>query len=201
MARRTSSGTVASSRSRSYTRKPATSLVAGEWSWIGPGSCGTRLKRPMERPHGCSTKSIRPVSTGNRRTVQNWMTVGQLIKHISNACGPGCKGFVSGDWGIPAGKTFADLSPEENLPPAEKLPIVESIGEANRPSHIGSTVFEAVPVEHSLRAPAVGFRLRQDGGNGTFYVSAAASITNSTQVLFHTSIYIGDGATILRPIL
>jgi phosphoribosyl 1,2-cyclic phosphodiesterase len=70
-----------------------------------------------------------------------------------------------------------------------------------RPFHIGSTVFEAIPVEHSLRAPAVGFRLRQHQGNRIFYVPDVASITNSTHVLSRTTIYIGDGATILRPIL
>ena len=58
------------------------------------------------------------------------MTVGQLIKHITNACGAGCKGFVSGDWGLPEGQKLEDLSPEEHLPPAEKLPTVESVDEA-----------------------------------------------------------------------
>jgi hypothetical protein len=62
----------------------------------------------------------------------NWMTVGQLVQHITNACGGGCKGFVSGDWGLPPGKKMEDLSPEENLPPAEKLPAVESVKEAKR---------------------------------------------------------------------
>jgi phosphoribosyl 1,2-cyclic phosphodiesterase len=71
----------------------------------------------------------------------------------------------------------------------------------HKPFHLGSTVFEAVPVEHSLRAPAVGFRLRQDQGSGIFYVPDVASIANSTRVLSHTAVYIGDGATILRPIL
>ena len=65
-------------------------------------------------------------------TGSNWMTVGQLIKHIGNACGAGCKGFVTGDWGLPAGKKMADLSPEENLPPAGKLPSVGSVEEARR---------------------------------------------------------------------
>lgn len=62
----------------------------------------------------------------------NWMTVGQLIKHISEACGAGCKGFVSGDWGLPPGMQMEDLPPEEQLPPAEKLPAVESVDEAKK---------------------------------------------------------------------
>ena len=47
----------------------------------------------------------------------NWMTVGQLLKHITNACGAGCKGFVSGDLGLPPGRKLEDLSPEEMMPP------------------------------------------------------------------------------------
>jgi len=62
----------------------------------------------------------------------NWMTVGQLLRHITNACGAGCKGFLSGDWGLPEGKKLEDLSPEEMMPPAEKLPSIESVQEAKK---------------------------------------------------------------------
>ena len=63
-------------------------------------------------------------------TGSNWMTTGQLLKHISNACGAGCKGLVTGDWGLPAGKTLEDLTAEEMLPAAEQLPSVRSVAEA-----------------------------------------------------------------------
>jgi hypothetical protein len=62
----------------------------------------------------------------------NWMTVGQLLKHITNACGAGCKGFVTGDWGLPAGRKLEDLSPEETTPPAEQMPVVESVEQARK---------------------------------------------------------------------
>jgi hypothetical protein len=62
----------------------------------------------------------------------NWMTVGQLLKHITNGCGAGCKGFVTGDWGLPAGTKLEDLPAEEMLPPAEKLPSVNSVEEAEK---------------------------------------------------------------------
>ena len=62
----------------------------------------------------------------------NWMTVSQLLMHITNACGAGCKGFVTGDWGLPEGVKLEDLSPEEMLPPAEKLPTIGSVEEAKR---------------------------------------------------------------------
>jgi uncharacterized damage-inducible protein DinB len=38
--------------------------------------------------------------------------------------------FVTADWGLPEGVEFKDLAPEELLPPAEKLPTVESIEQA-----------------------------------------------------------------------
>ena len=60
----------------------------------------------------------------------NWMTVGQLVRHITDACGPGCRGFVTGDWALPAGKTWEDLAPEEMMPPAEKLPSIDSLEKA-----------------------------------------------------------------------
>ncbi len=62
----------------------------------------------------------------------NWMTVAQLLKHITEACGASCRAFVTEDWGLPPGVKFEDLAPEEMLPPAEKLPGVESVDAAIR---------------------------------------------------------------------
>ncbi len=62
----------------------------------------------------------------------NWMTTGQLLRHLSDACGAPIKGFVTGDWGMPEGVDLSDLSPEEMLPPAEKLPTVKSVSEAKK---------------------------------------------------------------------
>ena len=63
-------------------------------------------------------------------TGQNWMTTGQLLHHISNSCGAGMKGFVTGDWGFPEGLDPSSIPPEEMLPPAEKLPGFDSLNEA-----------------------------------------------------------------------
>ncbi len=63
-------------------------------------------------------------------TGSNWMTVGQLLKHLTESCGIVCKGFVTGDWGLPAGIKPEDILPEEMLPPAEKLPAVSSVSTA-----------------------------------------------------------------------
>jgi len=63
---------------------------------------------------------------------ENWMTTGQLLRHVADACGAPCRGFVTGDWGMPDGFDPSELPPEEMLPPAEKLPTVGSVAEAKR---------------------------------------------------------------------
>ncbi|MFB3788225.1 MAG: DinB family protein [bacterium] len=65
-------------------------------------------------------------------TGQNWMTTGQLLMHITNACGAPIKGFVTGDWGMPEGMDVKDLKPEEMLPSAEKMPTIGSVAEAKK---------------------------------------------------------------------
>jgi hypothetical protein len=60
----------------------------------------------------------------------NWMTMGQLLKHLTTACGFCCRGFVTGDWGMPEGVDYEDVPEDEMLPPAEKMPSVETVEEA-----------------------------------------------------------------------
>ena len=61
----------------------------------------------------------------------NWMTVGQLLKHLGMSCGAGIKGFVTGDWGIPP-EAMENMKPEEMLPPAERMETVASLDEARK---------------------------------------------------------------------
>jgi hypothetical protein len=54
----------------------------------------------------------------------NWMTTGQLLEHMTSACGACCKGFVTGDWGM------GDASVEDMAPSSEKMPSAHSVKEA-----------------------------------------------------------------------
>jgi len=65
-------------------------------------------------------------------TGSNWMTMGQVIRHVTDACGSGFRGFITGDWGLPPGKDINNLPPEEMLPSAEKMPTVKSVAEAKK---------------------------------------------------------------------
>jgi phosphoribosyl 1,2-cyclic phosphodiesterase len=68
------------------------------------------------------------------------------------------------------------------------------------PEAIDGMTFEAYPVQHSLRCPAVGYRIGAGQGH-VFYVPDVAAIPAHAQVLAGSVLFIGDGATITRPIL
>lgn len=65
------------------------------------------------------------------------------------------------------------------------------------PKAIEGITFEAFPVEHSLRAPAVGYRVSA-GGAVIFYVPDVVFIREREAALSGVRLYIGDGATLTR---
>ncbi|HVN80625.1 MAG TPA: DinB family protein [Terriglobia bacterium] len=65
-------------------------------------------------------------------TGSNWMTTGQLLKHIADGCGAAFRGVITGDWGLPEDMDLSKLSPEEMLPPAERMAAVANTAEAKR---------------------------------------------------------------------
>jgi ribonuclease BN (tRNA processing enzyme) len=62
---------------------------------------------------------------------------------------------------------------------------------------IGGIGFEAFPVRHSIRAPAVGYRVSIRNCS-FFYSPDVAEIRNVSETLGGVDIYIGDGATMRR---
>lgn len=89
------------------------------------------LKDEIERTYAVTLKLVDQVDpealSWKPSTGSNWMTTGQLLQHLTNACGAGFRGFITGDWGLPPGMKIADIPPEEMIPPAEKLPTAESV--------------------------------------------------------------------------
>ena len=63
-------------------------------------------------------------------TGKNWMTSGQVLMHMTTACGTTFKGFITGDWGMPEGMDVNDMKPEDMLPPAESLPTTNDVAAA-----------------------------------------------------------------------
>ncbi len=65
---------------------------------------------------------------------------------------------------------------------------------------VGDIRLEAFPLEHSTRAPAVGYRVAA-GGAAVFYVPDVAWIIDRHEALHGIDLYIGDGAALVRPML
>jgi phosphoribosyl 1,2-cyclic phosphodiesterase len=60
--------------------------------------------------------------------------------------------------------------------------------------------FEAFAVVHSIRAPAVGYRISA-GSVCVFYVPDVLAIPERAEALGGVRLYVGDGASIVRPIV
>jgi phosphoribosyl 1,2-cyclic phosphodiesterase len=65
---------------------------------------------------------------------------------------------------------------------------------------IAGLVFEAFALDHSVRAPAVGYRVSA-GGHGFFYAPDVVAIRDRGAALADIDLYIGDGSTVTRPIV
>jgi len=61
---------------------------------------------------------------------KNWMTVGQLLHHIADACGSNMKSLATVQWSMPEGMDMSKVDPETHLPPADAYPSVKTIEQA-----------------------------------------------------------------------
>jgi phosphoribosyl 1,2-cyclic phosphodiesterase len=69
-----------------------------------------------------------------------------------------------------------------------------------KPIDVCGISFEAFPVEHSLIAPAVGYRIAANRWS-VFYAPDVVAIRDPAAALRSIDLYIGDGATVTRPII
>jgi phosphoribosyl 1,2-cyclic phosphodiesterase len=100
--------------------------------------------------------------------------------------------------GLASGASCPVYATEETWARIARFPIKDArLVEARVPFRIGGVRFEAFSVEHSLRAPAVGYRI-DAGGPSFFYVPDLAAICEPRAALCGVSLYIGDGATVTR---
>ena len=78
------------------------------------------------------------------------------------------------------------------------LPIIDRRTMPSRKAlQIDGVRFSAVSVMHSLRAPAVGYRVSSQQ-RCFFYLPDVAKLPNAARALRRIDLYIGDGATVMR---
>jgi uncharacterized damage-inducible protein DinB len=94
------------------------------------------IKTEMQSAYAIAEKLAGMVENGalewKPATGNNWMTTGQLLRHMTQSCGFAFHGFITGDWGTVRSMKAGEPLPDHVLPPAEELPTVESVAEARR---------------------------------------------------------------------
>jgi phosphoribosyl 1,2-cyclic phosphodiesterase len=103
--------------------------------------------------------------------------------------------------GLRDGAPCPVYAPAETWGAINRYPIADRVViEPRRPSVVLGIEFEAFPVEHSLRAPAVGYRVTA-GRASIFYAPDLVSIVAEQEALAGLDLYVGDGAAVRRSIV
>ena len=98
-------------------------------------------------------------------------------------------------WGLQDGTDCLVYATDESWEVIDNYPIDNRKSVvARNPFQVEGMVFEAFPVEHSIRCPAVGYRI--EAGQATlFYAPDVLYIHERSAALRAASMYVGDGAT------
>jgi phosphoribosyl 1,2-cyclic phosphodiesterase len=99
-------------------------------------------------------------------------------------------------WGLRDGAPCPVYAPKKTWETLTRFRVDDRrVIEEHMPTKICSITFEAFSVEHSLLAPAVGYRVSA-GRACIFYVPDLVFIHERAEALKNVQIYIGDGATV-----
>jgi phosphoribosyl 1,2-cyclic phosphodiesterase len=101
-------------------------------------------------------------------------------------------------WGLREGAHCPVHAPQETWRELRYYPVKDRrLIKERTPTKICGITFEAFPVEHSILAPAVGYRVSAARAC-IFYVPDLVFIHDRVAALKNVQIYIGDGATVTR---
>lgn len=104
-------------------------------------------------------------------------------------------------WGIRAGAPCPVYASPLAWMDLWKYPVADKrVVQPREPVEIEGVTFEAFPVEHSTRCPAVGYRITA-GGASLFYSGDVVYIYERAAALSGVGLYIGDGATLSRSLV
>jgi phosphoribosyl 1,2-cyclic phosphodiesterase len=101
-------------------------------------------------------------------------------------------------WGLRDGAPCPVYAPQKTWQTLERCRVEDRhLIKERTPTKICGITFEAFPVEHSILAPAVGYRVSA-GRAPIFYAPDLVFIHDRAAALKGVQIYIGDGATVTR---
>ncbi len=101
-------------------------------------------------------------------------------------------------WGLKDGAPCPVHAPQKTWQTLQRCNVKDRhLIKERTPTKISEIMFEAFPVEHSILAPAVGYRVSA-GHACIFYAPDLIFIHDRAAALKEVQIYIGDGATLTR---
>ncbi|MBE0596963.1 MAG: MBL fold metallo-hydrolase [Desulfuromonadales bacterium] len=99
-------------------------------------------------------------------------------------------------WGLQEGAPCPVFATAESWELLADYPLAERRTVLPRePVRFGNLTFEPFPLQHSIRAPAVGYRI-SEGEVSVFYAPDVVYIAERAEALQRCRLYIGDGATV-----
>jgi phosphoribosyl 1,2-cyclic phosphodiesterase len=103
--------------------------------------------------------------------------------------------------GLRGGCPWPVYAGEETWTALARYPLAERrVVRPRRPERIAGMTVEAFRLEHSLRAPAVGYRIA-GGRRVIFYAPDVVAVEQQADALAGLDLYVGDGAAIVRSII
>lgn len=104
-------------------------------------------------------------------------------------------------WGLKEGAPCPVYATKKSWELMRDYPIKQKyVIRSRTTTKIQGMTFNAFPVEHSTRCPAVGYRITA-GKKSIFYAPDVVYIPHRGDALKHIDLYIGDGATLDRPLV
>ena len=104
-------------------------------------------------------------------------------------------------FGLRRGAPCPVYAPEDTWKSIQEYPIhSRCIVAPYDPVEVEGVTFEAFPVEHSTVAPAVGYRVSA-GRVSIFYSPDVVYVNDRAAALQGVDLYVGDGATLTRPLI
>jgi phosphoribosyl 1,2-cyclic phosphodiesterase len=102
--------------------------------------------------------------------------------------------------GLRNGAHWTVYATEETWKALPRYPLERRMIRSRQPERIAGMTVEAFPVEHSLRAPAVGYRIA-GGRSVVFYAPDLVAVGELAAAFAGLDLYIGDGAAVGRSII
>lgn len=101
-------------------------------------------------------------------------------------------------WGLKEGAPCPVYASQETWDIIGSYPVKDKrVAVPGKPFTYRGITFESFPVDHSLRAPANGYRIGA-GRRRLFYIPDVVYIRNRATALGRVDLYVGDGATLAR---